>query len=425
MASRKEKVLKDIVALILAGGKGTRMKSELPKVLHRILGKPIIRYLVDSIEEAGVADIVSVAGYGSDLLKEELKDTGVKVVVQKKLLGSGDAVKTAKTLIHGKYKDVMVICGDTPLIPSEAIKSLIEKHKDSKASATILTVKVKDPTGYGRIVRSGARIVKIAEEEDARFYEEAIDEINVGTYCFDINDLFEAFSFVKASNDKNEYYLTDVIEIMHKKNRPIESVTANDEDEMIGVNTRSDLARAASTLKKKVIEGAMSEGVTVEDPSSTVIYPGAKIGKDSIIYSNTVIESGAEIGKGCHIGTVARIRGGVLLADNVEIGNFVELVRTKVRSLTKIKHHTYLGDAVVGRRVNIGAGVITANFDGKKKNRTVIEDGAFLGIGVRLIAPVRVGANAVVGAGAVVLSGHDVPRGSTVAGVPSRIIKRR
>ena len=415
--------MREAVAIILAAGRGTRMKSDIPKVLHHIMGKPVICYVLDSLRQAGVKDIIAVTGYESGLLKGFLK--GAKAIEQKKLLGSADAVKAAEKTLKDFSGDVLVVCGDTPLIRAETIKAVMDKHNSSASTLTILTAKVKDPRGYGRIARGpDGRISKIVEEEKAGLYEEVISEINVGTYCFKSKDLFESLAEVKPDNKKKEYFLTDTIAILHKKGKLIESVTAEDPDEAIGINSRKDLALASSILKNKILDEMMAGGVTVEDPPSTVIYPGVRIGRDTVIRSNTVIESDVEIGERCEIGPFARLRPGVRIGNSVEIGNFVELVRTKVGDSSKVKHHTYLGDTTVGKGVNVGAGTITANYDGKAKNKTVIEDGAFLGVGAILIAPVRVGKGATVGAGAVVPKRHDVPKGATVVGVPARVIKK-
>lgn len=416
--------MKNPIAIILAAGRGTRMKSETPKVLHKILGKPVIYYVLDSVRGAGVSDTIVIAGYGSELLQDAVKDA--KIVIQKELLGSGDAVRTAGKALKNYSGDLLVVCGDTPLIRAKTIKELIAKHRSSQSAVTILTAKVNDPTGYGRIARDDdGKVTGIIEQVKASLYEEVINEINVGTYCFRAADLFEALERVRPDNKKKEIFITDTIGIMKNKGKRIESYLLEDSDEAIGVNTRLDLAASATILKKRTTEQLMLEGVTIQDPASTVIYPGAKIGKDTTIYSNTVIESDVEIGSNCQIGPFARIRPGVSIGNDVEVGNFVELNRTKVGDDTKIKHHTYLGDAIVGEGVNIGAGTITANYDGKNKNKTVIEDGAFIGVGAILIAPVRVGSKATVGAGSVVPKEHDVPKGVTVVGIPARIYKRR
>ncbi len=415
--------MKDIVAVVLAAGKGTRMKSDRPKVLHKILGRPIIHYVLDAVRGAGVKDIVVVTGYGKDKVRSAVKGLA-KVVVQKRLLGSGDAVRSAR-LALGRYSgDLLIVCGDTPLVSSDCLRSIIEKHKKSSASLTILTAHVEDPASYGRVVRGeGGRIAKITELLDADTAEERIHEVNVGTYVFRKADLFSALAEAKPNSKKGEIFLTDTVEILRRKGKIVEGVAIGDARTMIGINSRLDLACATEILKREALNRLMEEGVTIEDPGSTVIFPGVRIGRDSVIHSNTVIESDVEIGERCHIGPFARFRPGTRLGDGVEVGNFVELVRTTVGDRTRIKHHTYLGDTVIGKDVNVGAGTITANFDGVRKNRTVIKDGASIGIGARLVAPVRIGKNSVVGAGAVVTRNHDVPDGATVAGVPARILK--
>lgn len=416
--------MRNIIAIILAAGKGTRIKSAKPKVLHDILGRPLISYVLDAAKEAGISYTITIAGHGSELVKKAVKDT--KVLIQKELTGSGSAVLTVKRFLGDYSGDILVICGDTPLVKSDTIKKLADTHKDSKASITVLTAKLKNPTGYGRILRRpNGRISGIAEEDEIGLLDKAINEVNVGTYCFKAKDLFAALAKVRPDNKKKEIFLTDTVGIIAKEGKLIESVTLDGIEEMIGVNTRKDLAAANRILKNKVMDELMSAGVTIEDPDSTVIYPGVRIGSDTVIRSNTVIEADVEIGRDCCIGPFARLRPGVRLADNVEVGNFVELVRTKIGKSTKVKHHTYLGDTTVGKNVNIGAGTITANFDGKNKNKTIIEDDASLGVGTILIAPVKIGKGAVTGAGTVVPRAHNVPRLATVIGVPARIIKRR
>ncbi|MBN2452998.1 MAG: NTP transferase domain-containing protein [Candidatus Omnitrophica bacterium] len=415
--------MKDIVAIVLAAGRGTRMNSDIPKVLHRIFGKPIISYVLGSLRESGVADIITVAGFGSDKLRETV-DT--RIVIQKKLLGSGDAVASATGAL-GKYEgDVVVICGDTPLVSANTIRELIAKHRASGASATLTTAVLKDPMEYGRIVRSeDGRITKIVEEIKAELHEKAINEVNVGTYCFKSRDLFDALGQVKRDPKKGESFLTDTVEILRRAGKSVESISIKDADEMIGINSRKDLARAASILKNRILDELMLSGVTIEDPATTTVYPDARIGRDTVIRPNTFIGPDVEIGKACSIGPFARITGNVRVGNEVIIGNFVELVRTVIDDGCRVKHHTYLGDTTLGRKVNIGAGTITANYDGKNKNKTVIEDGAFIGVGSVLIAPIRIGKAATVGAGCVVLRGNDVPSGKTVVGVPARILEKR
>ena len=417
--------MKNVTAVVLAAGRGTRMKSDYPKVLHEVLGKPIILYVIEALKKAGVKDIIVVAGYRSDLLKSAIGMT--RVAIQKRLLGSGDAVMAAKKYLKSAARgDVLVTCGDAPLIRPETFRRLIAKHRSSGSSATVLTAKVKDPSEYGRIVRDAAgKISTITEHKDTSEREKSINEINAGTYCFKSADLFEALSKVRPNNNKKEYYLTDTLSIIRSgMQKSVESILAEDEREIIGINTRADMAEASMGLKNLVLRGLMAEGVTIEDPGTTIIHPGAKIGRDTVIKPNTLIESDVVIGKRCQIGPFARIRPGTRISDGAEIGNFVELVRTTVGAGTKVKHHTYLGDAVVGKGVNIGAGTITANYDGKVKNKTVIEDGAFIGVGAILIAPVKIGKRAIVGAGCVVPKKHNVPLGATVVGVPAKILKQ-
>ena len=418
--------MKNTIAIILAAGRGTRMKSEKPKVMHEILGKPMISLVVESVKDAGITDIMIVTGFGSGKVKNYFASTKVKIVVQKKLLGSADAVSTARKKIGGLKGDVLVVYGDTPLLTKDTIRKLIEKHKSSDASLTLLTAILKNPAGYGRVIRNtDGRITKIAEEAEVREYKKEIREINVGTCIFKSEDLSDALKGINCDNSKREYYLTDAVKILTLEAKKVESIAMENLNEMIGVNSRIELARATRVMKDRIMDELMSSGVTIQDPATTTIYPDVTIGKDSVIYPNTIIESNVKIGENCHIGPFARLRGGTRIGKNVEVGNFVELVRTEVSDSTKIKHHTYLGDAKVGKSVNIGAGTITANYDGKNKNKTVIGDNSFIGVGAILIAPVEIGKYALVGAGTVVLKGQKIKNGATVVGVPARILENR
>ncbi len=417
--------MKKTIAVILAAGRGTRMKSDTPKVLHEILGKPMISYVTGAVSGAAVKDIVVVTGFGSDKVKDFFHGTKVKTAVQKRLLGSADAVSAARREIS-RSSNVLVVYGDTPLVTKETLKRLIEKHKSSGASLTLLTAVLKNPAGYGRVIRdTGGRIVKIAEESEVREYKKEIREINVGTCIFSQPDLLEALKDIGRDNSRREYYLTDAVKILAARQKKVESISMENLDEMIGINSRVELARATDVMKKRIMEELMVRGVTIEDPATTTIYPDVSIGKDTVIYPNTIIESDVRIGAKCHIGPFARLRAGTRIGDKSEIGNFVELVRTSVAESTKVKHHTYLGDATVGKFVNIGAGTITANYDGRNKNKTFIGDGSFIGVGAILIAPVKVGKKALVGAGAVILRGTIVKDGATMVGVPAKILRRR
>ncbi|MFA5084994.1 MAG: NTP transferase domain-containing protein [Candidatus Omnitrophota bacterium] len=413
------------IAIILAAGRGTRMKSDTPKVLHKILGKPMISYVTGAVSRAAIRDMVVVTGFGSDKVKEFFYGTKIKTVVQKRLLGSANAVDAAKREI-GSSSDILVVYGDTPLITEDTLKRLIERHKSSGASLTLLTATLKNPSGYGRIIRdTDGRITKIAEDSEAREYKKEIREINVGTCIFTRSALFIALKEIGCDNSKREYYLTDAVKILSARALKVESIAVENLDEMTGINSRIELAAAVNVMKNRIMEELMASGVTIQDPATTTIYPDVSIGEDTVIYPNTIIESDVKIGSNCHIGPFARLRGGTRIGDKVEIGNFVELVRTGVAESTKVKHHTYLGDARVGKNVNIGAGTITANYDGKNKNRTFIGDGSFIGVGAILIAPVKIGKKALVGAGAVILRGTSVKDGATVVGVPAKILRRR
>ncbi|MFC1590372.1 bifunctional N-acetylglucosamine-1-phosphate uridyltransferase/glucosamine-1-phosphate acetyltransferase [Candidatus Omnitrophota bacterium] len=414
---------KSVVPIILAGGLGTRMKTERPKPLHEILGRPMIGYLMDSIARAGLKDPFVVAGYKSDEIRKAIK--GVTVVKQKRPLGSADAVKAAVNSFRRRPADVAVLCCDTPFVKHETIKRLVRQHKASGAAVTVLTAIIDEPFGYGRIVRSaGGAVDKIVEEPDASEEERLIREVNVGGYCFNTKELGWALGRIRPDNRKKEYYLTDTVDILRNKGKRIEAVRISSFDEMLGINSRKDLAEAIKIKRNEVLEGLMSSGVTIIDPPTTWIDPDAKIGIDTVVHPHCVIEKDVSIARGCSIGPFSRVRKGVRLAERVSIGNFAELVRTKVGAGTKIKHMSYIGDATIGSRVNIGAGFIVANYDGKNKNKSVIGDGAFIGVGSILIAPARVGKRAVVGAGCVITKNFRIPDGSTVVGVPARILKR-
>ncbi len=403
------------------------MKSAVPKVLHKIGTKPMLKYMLQLFQQLGINRCVVVVGHKAEKVKEMLKGkSAVTTVRQPKLLGSADAVWQTRNSFSNFKGDALVVYGDTPLVSEQSLKKLVQFHKMSQASCTVLTALLKNPTGFGRIVRGeDNRIAKIVEEQDADTYEKAIGEVNVGAYCFKAKELFSALAQIKPDNVKKEYYLTDIIEVLSKKKAKVESICAQDEQEAFGVNSRRDVSRANAIINKRNIENLESCGVTIIDPATTFIYGDIEAGQDTIIYPHTFIEGKVKLGKQCHIGPFARLRSGTILEDNVQIGNFVEIVRSKVGSGSKIKHHSYIGDATVGKGVNIGAGSITANYDGKNKNTVFIDDGAFIGVGTILIAPVKVGKGAVTGAGSVVTKNKDVPAGVTVAGMPARVLKKK
>jgi len=417
--------MKNIAAIILAAGEGTRMKSSMPKVLHSICGRSMIQHLVDSITSIGIKKIVVIVGHKADLVKQTLK--GLQCVKQDKLLGTADAVLKAKGLLlkDKKIDSVLVTYGDVPLLTPETLRRIIERHLSARSDCTLLTSHLKNPTSYGRVVRSGNdKVTKIIEEADASIYEKVIEEINVGVYCFNKSLLFGAIEKIKPNNIKKEYYLTDTIEILAKSNALIDSVSTDDPEEFLGVNTRSDLIRAGQVVRRRILNSIMQNGVSIVDPSNTYIEQGAEIQQDTVIYPYTFIERGVKIGSNCSIGPFARIRSGTTIDKDVSVGNFVEIVRSNIQRGAKINHQCYIGDTTIGKSVNIGAGTIVANYDGKYKHKTIIEDNAFIGTGTILIAPVRIGKSAITGAGSVVTKNNNVPAGKTVVGIPATVLKR-
>ena len=416
--------MKKTKAIVLAAGMGTRMNSDVPKVLHSVGGEPMLGKVLCSLKEAGIDDIVVVIGHKPELIKKAFQGKA-HFVEQKKLLGSGDAVKCAVSAIKGTDGDVIVTCGDTPLITASVYRELLRRHRSQRASCTLLTCELEDPSSYGRIVRDESKkILKIVEEKDATGDEKKIQEINVGTYCFNAQILREYIHGITVNKKKKEFYLTDIVQILRENGNKITSGGCSP-CEAIGVNSRKDLAMVNKILNEQKLCGLMESGVSVVDPGNTYVAGDAEIGRDTVIFPNTVIEENVKIGARCKIGPFARIRPGSRIDENVEIGNFVEICRTEIGSGSRVKHHTYLGDAVLGREVNIGAGTITANYDGEKKHRTLIGDGAFIGVGATLVAPIKIGKKAKVGAGSVVTKNKDVPDGATVIGVPAKPFKKR
>lgn len=410
--------------IILAAGRGKRMKSFLPKVLHKISGETMIEHILELIGPFSFKPAILVTGYKGNEVAQFAK--GARIINQKRLLGSGDAVMNAKAALMKFKGDVIILYGDTPLIQQDTLRQLIDRHKSKGAACTLLTARLKNPTGYGRILRDDDdNIVRIIEEGEVSLYDKVIDEVNVGAYCFDAKNLFGALKEVKANNKKKEYYLTDVVTILKKKNLKIESLTTDNKEETLGVNSREELSEAERVLRNRALKKFLANGVTIIDPLNTYINIDCTIGKDTVIKPYTIIEKNVKIGSKCKIGPFARIRPGTRLADHVEIGNFVELTRSDIGRGTKINHHSYIGDAFIGKKVNIGAGTITANYDGKKKSKTVIKEGAFIGCGTIFVAPITVGKKAVTGAGSVLTKKMAVPDNSVVVGVPARILRKK
>ncbi len=414
----------DLAVIVLAAGKGTRMKSELPKALQPICGDTMLGHLLKKAERTAAKKIIVIAGYAIDLVRKAIGGRG-QVIYQKNLLGSGHAVYQAAAALKNFNGSVLVMYCDTPLLSQKTIARLIEKHHKGSWDCTLLSVELDDPFSYGRIHRdSDGRVLRIIEENDATEEQKKIQEINVGCYVFECRKLFDALAKVKKNPKKKEYYLTDVVEILAEQGKVCAMIT-EDCEEVLGVNTRLDLAKLEGLMSERFLDQLIEKGVRIRDPKTTMIDAGVQIGHDTLILPHTVIEDRSVIGKNCIIGPFARIRGGSKIGDHSVIGNFVEVVRSKVGNKTQIKHLSYIGDAEIGSFVNVGAGTITANYDGKNKHKTVIKDRAHIGSGTVLVAPVTVGKGAKTGAGAVVTRGKNVPDNAVVVGVPAKRLMRK
>ncbi len=416
--------MKNITALLLAAGEGSRMKSSVSKVLHTILGKPILEYSLDLLKKLDIKPVVVLVHQHKEVKEFLPKD--VKIVHQKSQKGTADAVKCAKAALGSSAGTVLIMYADMPLLTVNTIKDLIARHSKTNSHCTILTAMLEDPSGYGRISRDNfSNIIKIVEDRDANVQEKSIKEINTGIYCFDKKSLFSNIGLIKTNNIKKEYYLTDIIEIFRNKNLKIESFLLEDVQEAQGINSRYDLIGAQDIMRQRIINQFIGNGVTIFDPKNTYIYAGVQIGQDTRIYPFTVIEKDVVVGSNCSIGPFCRIRSNSIIEDNVELGNFIEVSRTKIGKNSFIKHFGYLGDSILGKGVNIGAGTVTANFDGKEKYVTRIQDSAFIGCDTVLIAPCKVGKRAVTGAGSVVLRNKQIPDNSIVVGIPARPLEKK
>ncbi|MDX8363134.1 bifunctional UDP-N-acetylglucosamine diphosphorylase/glucosamine-1-phosphate N-acetyltransferase GlmU [Cytobacillus sp. IB215316] len=432
--------MKNRFAVILAAGQGTRMKSKLYKVLHPVCGKPMVQHVVEEVTKIGVSQLITVVGHGAEQVKEQLGNTS-DFVLQKEQLGTGHAVLQAAPQLEQQDGITIVLYGDTPLITEATMKSLLEHHDHTKAKVTILTAIANDPAGYGRIVRDDlGKVEKIVEHKDANDQELSIQEINTGIYCFDNKALFHALKQVSNDNSQGEYYLPDVVGILKNEGETVSVYQTPSFSETLGVNNRIQLAEAEQIMKERINNYHMLNGVTIIDPHSTYISSNAQIGQDTTIHPGTIIEGETVIGTDCtigphtelkncqigsqsvirhsvvhqseignevNIGPFAHIRPDSLIKDEVKIGNFVEVKKSIIGDGSKASHLSYIGDAEVGKGVNIGCGSITVNYDGQNKYLTKIEDGAFIGCNSNLVAPVTVGERAYVAAGSTITK--DVP----------------
>lgn len=390
-----------IKSVILAAGKGTRMKSDVPKVLHKIFDKPLLGYVLDAVKEFSDENFV-IVGHKAEQVENYLKNfVNSRAILQEPQLGTADAVFKAYDYLKNHDGQVLVLCGDTPLLSSESIKKMLEHHGENKASVTVMSAVVQNPQNYGRMVRSAdGNLAQIVEEKDATVEQKQIKEINAGVYVLNWQEIKNVFKELKCDNAQGEYYLTDIVKWAHKKGLKVQSYVVEDNDEILGINSRRQLSEAFEILNKKKLEKLMDEGVTIFDPKSVYISPETTIGSDTTILPGTYISGKNTIGKNCQIGPFARIRGDVSVEDFVKIGNFVEIKNSHIKSHTNVSHLSYIGDSELGENVNIGAGTITANYNHvtKAKNQTVIENGVSVGSNSVLIAPVKIEENAVIGA---------------------------
>lgn len=427
-------------ALILAAGEGKRMKSETSKVLHKVCGKEMVNHVIDIMRNAGFEDVNVIVGRSKEQVMDKTSSRNVSYSVQEEQLGTGHAVLCAKEFLQDKEGTVAIFTGDAPLVREETVKEMLKSHEEGGYSATLLTSVIENPSGYGRIQRSGNDVEKIIEHKDCSEEELKLKEINAGMYLFDAKELQEALLLLKNDNAQGEYYLTDVIEIMKGKNLKVGAVIT-EFDETRGVNSRAQLAEAEAILRKRINEFHMENGVTLIDPLTTYIGADVVIGNDTIIYPNNTLEGKTILGKGvllhpnnriedsviedevtiassvilCSkvgkkttVGPFAYIRPDSVIGEHVKVGDFVEIKKSTIGNGTKISHLTYIGDAEVGEHVNFGCGTVVVNYDGKNKYKTVVEDHAFIGCNTNLVAPVTVHEGAFTAAGSTIT--EDVPK---------------
>ena len=399
--------MEQALAIVMAAGKGTRMKSKKSKLVHKIYGKEIIRRAIENVKRAGIEEVITVVGYQKEQIEEVLKDT-VKYAVQEEQLGTGHAVIQAAKLLEGRKGKVLVLNGDHPIMRPETLKNLVEVSNSRGESATILTMIHDNILPYGKIIHDEkGNIKQIIEHKDCTPEQQQIREVNLGMYCFDIEELQSALKELNNDNVQKEYYLTDVIKIMYDKGLKTGSIVVSDNAEVLGINDRMDLQILTKALQLRINTEHMKNGVTIEDINNTYIYDDVEIGIDTVIHPNTTIKSGVVIGDDCEIGPNAYIREGCRLSDKVKIGSFVEVKKAIIGEGTKVPHLSYMGDCEIGGKTNIGCGTITCNYDGFNKSKTIIGENSFIGSNTNLVAPVNLGKNTFVAAGSTITD--DVP----------------
>ncbi len=434
--------MKNITAVILAAGMGTRMKSDLVKVLHPVAGVPMLLYPVKAAKEIGCSRIIIVAGHQKDKVESAFKDEKVLFAYQEEPLGSGHAVMVAECCFDDLDGDVLILCGDVPLINPSSLERFLTLHEEKGFVVSVLSIVLDDPFGYGRIIRdSEGGFTGIVEEKDATDDQRKISEINTGIYCCKASFLFDALKNIGTDNNQGEYYLPDIVSIAEGSGKKVQAVTTDDPLEVKGVNDRIDLSEVEKEMRRRINLCHMAEGVTIIDPCSTLIDAGVTIGRDTVIYPNniikgrssigsgTVVESNSvitdsSIGNGVHIkpscviqeasvkdnaavGPFAHLRPHAVICEDARVGNYVEVKKSTIGRGSKASHLTYIGDATIGEGVNVGAGTITCNYDGKNKHQTIIEDGVFIGSNTAVVAPVKIGKNALIGAGSTITK--DIP----------------
>ena len=387
------------------------MNTQLPKVLHEVCGRPMLAYVLDACRSAGIEKAYVIVGYGKEQVIERFKDDkNIVWVEQIEQKGTGHAVMRCQEPLDDFDGDTLVLCGDGPLIRSETLKTLIEKHQQENSAATLATAVLDDPDGYGRIVRDTyGNIQGIVEHSDCSVEQRQIKEVNPSYYCFKNKILFNALKQITPNNVKNEYYLTDALHLIITMGHKVMAVTAVAAEDAISVNSRGQLSETSKIMQLRIQEELMNNGVTIVDPPNTWIDARAIIGQDTVIEPFTYIHGEVSIGSKCRIGPFAYLRDGTVLADDVVLGVFTEVKNSILNEGVRARHHSYLGDATIGKGVNVGAGAITANFDGEKINRTDVGDDSYIGPAVTLIAPIKLPAGSNIKPG-VIVSKEDIDR---------------